>query len=208
MKRKTYLRRAEREDLDVIVGWMQDPDYVHFLYGDPSASPRQVRENIVGRLGRQEGNQLPGSIHLLIDNPDHGPIGLVSLQRISWRNRSCTIDFYIGDKSLRGGMETGVAMYRICEYCFDELNLHRISAYIYAFNAASWRFLERVGATRELTLKEHVLRDGPLHDLYSYGLLRPEFQSFREKESRYLAFSLERMIENLNIEGMRPESAP
>ena len=197
MKSKTTLRRAERADLDVIVSWMQDPDYMHFLYGDPARSPRQVRENIVSILGRNQGTNLPGSIHLLIDHEELGPIGLVSLQKISWRNRACNVDFYMGNKALRNRLETGVAMYRIAEYCFDELNLHRIGAYIYSFNAPSWRLLERCGAQRELTLRDHVVRDGKLCDMYCYGLLRRDFNAFKEKASLFSSFSLEAMIERI-----------
>ena len=200
MKSQTFLRRAEREDLDTIVSWMQDPDYLRFLYGDPAQSPKQIRENIVSMLGRSQANLLPSSIHLVIDHKTEGPIGLVSLQKISWRNRACVVDFYMGNKGLRGRVESGAAMYRMAEYCFDELNLHRISAYIYSFNSPSWRLIERCGAVRELTLKEHVVRDGALCDMYCYGLLRRDFQAFRESESQFATMSLEKMIESLNIE--------
>ncbi len=202
MMGKTFLRRAERADLDTIIAWMQDPDYMHFLYGDPARSPRQVRENIVSMLGRNQGTNLPASIHLLIDHADIGPIGLVSLQKISWRNRACNVDFYIGNKALRNRIEAGAAMYRIAEYCFDELNLHRIAAYIYSFNAPSWRLLERCGARRELTLRDHVVRDGKLCDMYCYGLLRRDFNAFKEQAALFKPFSLEAMIERLQVEGI------
>lgn len=204
MKSKSILRRAERADLDKIVSWMQDPDYMHFLYGDPARSPRQVRENIVSMLGRNQGTNLPGSIHLVIDHADLGPIGLVSLQKISWRNRACNIDFYIGDKGSRNRIEPTVAMYRVAEFCFDELNLHRIGAYIYSFNAPSWRLLERCGARRELTLRDHVMRDGKLCDMYCYGLLRRDFNAFKEELSVFKSLSLEAMIERLNAETSPP----
>lgn len=197
MDSKTSLRRAERDDLDRVIEWMEDPDYHHFLYGDAARSPRQIRESIVAMVGRDQNNLAPGSVHLIIDHRERGPIGLVSLQRISWRNRGCTVDFYMGDKSLRGGVEAGAAMYRTAEYCFDELNLHRLTANIYAFNRPSWRLLERVGAVRELVLKEHVVRDGELHDLYCYGLLRPDFDAFRETGPKFESLSLENMIARL-----------
>jgi RimJ/RimL family protein N-acetyltransferase len=200
MRNQTFLRRAEREDLDTIVSWMQDPDYLRFLYGDPAQSPKQIRENIVSMLGRSQANLLPSSIHLVIDHKTEGPIGLVSLQKISWRNRACVVDFYMGNKGLRGRMESGAAMYRMAEYCFDELNLHRITAFIYLFNSPSWRLLERCGAIRELTLKEHVVRDGDLCDMYCYGLLREDFQAFRDGETQLDGFTLEAMIESLSAD--------
>jgi len=180
----TFLRRAERDDLDTVVSWMEHPDFQQFLYGDPARSPRQIREQIVGMLGRATGHTMPGGIYLLIDSKEHGPIGMLSLQNISWRNRNCSIDLYMGDEKHRSGMVAAISVYRALEYCFDELNLHRVSAFIYAFNTPSWRIFEKTGAQRELTLKEHVARDGKLHDVYGYGLLRSEFEALRQRHVR------------------------
>jgi len=126
-------------------------------------------------------------------------VGLVLLQNVSWRNRSCSLDVYIGQKNLRKGIVIGLAFFRIMEYCFDELNLHRVSAYIYSFNSPSWRIMERSNAKRELTLKDHVVRDGELYDMYCYGLLRREFNELRESlEGRMTGKSLVDMIEALH----------
>jgi RimJ/RimL family protein N-acetyltransferase len=196
LKSRTFLRRAEREDLDTIVAWMEDPDFLQFLYGDPTRSPKQIREQIVSMLGRAAGQSMPGGIYLVIDSPEHGPVGLLSLQRISWRNRSCSVDLYMGEKKLRNRLVAGVAFYRAMEYCFDELNMHRVSAFIYSFNEPSWRMIEKSGAKRELTLEEHVARDGKLYDVYCYGLLRSEFNAFREKYQRSAGSLMSSMIED------------
>lgn len=177
----TYLRRAEREDLDVVVEWMEDPDFMYFLYGDPARSPKRIREQIVSMLGRSAGNALPGGLYFITDSPKHGPIGLVALQNISWRNRSCSVDAYVGNKKMRAGLAGGVSVFRAVEYAFHELNMHRVGMYVYAFNTASWRMVERLGAVRELTLKDHVARDGELYDMYGYGLLRPEFEAVHKE---------------------------
>ena len=197
LKSRTFLRRAEREDLDTIVAWMEDPDFLQFLYGDPTRSPKQIREQIVSMLGRAAGQSMPGGIYLVIDSPEHGPVGLLSLQRISWRNRSCSVDLYMGEKKLRNRLVAGVAFYRAMEYCFDELNMHRVSAFIYSFNEPSWRMIEKSGAKRELTLEEHVARDGKLYDVYCYGLLRSEFNAFREKYQRSAGSLMSSKIEDL-----------
>lgn len=187
------LRRAERDDLDTVVRWMEDEDFQRFLYGDPARSPRQVREQIVNMLGRSAGHTMPGAIYLMIDSKKHGPVGFLSLQNISWRNRSCSVDLYIGKKELRAGITAGLATYRAFEYCFDELNLHRVSAFIYAFNSPSWRMFEKSGAVRELTFREHVARDGQLHDVYGYGLLRSEFAAMKARVSALSGSSLREM---------------
>lgn len=197
IKSDTFLRRAERDDLDVIVKWMDDPDFQRFLYGDPARSPKQIREQIVGMLGRSVGHTMPGGIYLMVDSHKDGPLGLVLLQNISWRNRNCSIDVYLGEKKFREGMIAGLATFRALEYCFDELNLHRVSAYIYAFNRPSWRTLEMTGAKRELELEQHILRDGELSTVYGYGLLKTEFEVFRDKFNRVGGLRLEDMIQDL-----------
>ena len=195
LKSKTFIRRAEREDLDTVVAWMEDPDFLEFLYGDPARSPKQIREQIVTMLGRSAPQTMPGGIYLIIDSAEYGPVGLLSLQSISWRNRSCSMDLYMGKKELRSHLVAAVSFYRAIEYCFDELNLHRVSAFIYAFNEPSWRILERTGAVRELTLREHIARDGKLHDVYGYGLLRAEFEAFRTANPHLAGGLMSSMIE-------------
>ncbi len=191
----TFIRRAERDDLDTVVGWMTEPEFQHFLYGDPAQSPRQVRERIVAMLGRAPGHAMPGGVYLLIDSRSAGPVGLASLQNISWRNRSCSLDVYIGKSHLRNRLVTAMSIFRVLQYAFDELNLNRVGAFIYAFNTASWRIFELAGAKRELVMRRQVLRDGELHDVYGYGLLRDEFEQLRRDRARATeGFSLEAMI--------------
>lgn len=193
---KTYLRRADREDLEQLVSWMEDEDFNYFLYGDPARSPALIREQIVSYLGKSAGSVLPSGFYLLIDGPD-GPIGMVSLQNISWRNRSCNIDVYIS-KQYRGQVSTGIGVFRALEYAFDELNMHRVSAVIYSFNALSWKFFEFIGAVRELILKDHILRDGKFYDVFVYGLLKREFDEWREKHKKSIEeVDLRKMIESL-----------
>jgi len=202
IKTKTFIRRAEREDLDTVVAWMEDPDFVEFLYGDPARSPKQIRERIVAMLGRTAAQTVPGALYLIIDSEDHGPIGLLSLQNISWRNRSCALDVYLGNKKARNHLVGAIAFYRTMQYCFDELNLHRVTAYVYSFNRASWSILEKIGALRELTLRDHVARDGKLHDVYCYGLLLREFEAFRKANPKLVAGVMESMIERQSQEAL------
>ncbi|HDP34435.1 MAG TPA: N-acetyltransferase [Candidatus Hydrogenedentes bacterium] len=198
----SYLRRAERDDLDAILAWMEDPDFRMFLYGDPAQSTRQTREKIIMMLGRSAGQAMPPAVYLLIESKKDGLLGMISLQNISWRNRSCNIDVYVGAKERRNGMIAALAVYRALEYAFDELNLHRINAFVYAFNRASWRILEKAGAVREMTLERHVRRDGELHDAYGYGLLRDEFNAMRQRfAGAAKGVALSAMIESPAREG-------
>lgn len=191
----SFLRRAEREDLDTILAWMEDPEFQYFLYGDEAQSQRQIREKIILMLGRTPANAPPSVLHLLIDSKEEGLLGMIGLQNISWKNRSCSLDIYVRPSHRSVGMLAALSVFRALEYVFDELNMHRVSALIYAFNQNSWRIWERSGAQRELVLKDHIYRDNQLYDAYAYGLLRPEFHAMREAlGSQAGRFSLSTMI--------------
>lgn len=197
----SFLRRAEREDLDTILAWMDDPEFQYFLYGEEAQSQRQIREKIILMLGRTPANVAPSVVHLLIDSKDAGPMGMMSLQNISWKNRSCSLDIFVDAAHRSSAMLAAASVFRALEYAFDELNLHRVSALVYAFNTSSWRILERSGARRELVLKDHIYRDNQLYDAYAYGLLRREFYEMREQlGGKGENFSLRTMVSALSRE--------
>ena len=101
-----------------------------------------------------------------------------AIVNISWRNRSCNIDAYLSKKARRG-MIGAASYYRVLEYIFEELDMHRVNLYVYAFNSQSWRGVARFGGQRELALHKHVARDGEYHDLYAYGILPEDWQAIK-----------------------------
>ncbi|MCC6697410.1 MAG: GNAT family N-acetyltransferase [Candidatus Hydrogenedentes bacterium] len=207
LKSSVFIRRADRDDLDTVVAWMEDPAFQRFLYGDPTRSPKQIREQIVGMLGRSANHSMPGGIYFMADSAKLGPVGLFSVVNISWRNRSCNIDSYVSEKRRTGFFAT-IAFYRVLEYCFHELNMHRINIYIYGFNTRSWRNFELSGGKREIVLHEHVARDGKLYDMYGYGLLRSEFEELREFfKKKFKGIDLAHMIEDMKTT-QQTEAAP
>ena len=184
LKASVYLRRADREDLDTVVSWIEDPAFQRFLWGDRTRSPKQIREQIVSMLGRTMGRTMPGGIYLVVDSDKLGPIGLLSIVNIGWRNRSCNIDTYVIEK-VRNSFLAAISFVRVLEYCFEELDMHRVNLFVYAFNPRSWRIIERTGAKRELYLRQHVAREGEIYDMYGYGLIRPDWEWLKDDLTKH-----------------------
>ena len=75
---------------------------------------------------------------------------------IGWRNRTCNVDTYVVER-IRNSFISTISFYRAIEYCFQELNMHRINLFVYAFNTRSWRIIEKKSqAKRELELHKQV----------------------------------------------------
>jgi RimJ/RimL family protein N-acetyltransferase len=197
LKSSVFIRRADRDDLDTIVSWMEDPEFQRFLYGDPARSPKQIREQIVGMLGRTNPTTAPAAVFCMADSKKLGPVGLFQVVNISWRNRSCNLDSFICEKR-RNSFQGTVAFFRMLEYCFTVLNMHRVNIFIYGFNARSWRIFEFSGTPRELLLREHIARDGQLFDMYGYGVLRDDFARLQERSRQtFRGASLLNMIQDM-----------
>ena len=65
-------------------------------------------------------------------------------------------------------------------FAFDELNLHKIGAFIFEYNKRSIHVTERSGATREMILRKHIYRKGKYHDVYSYGIFKSDYEAIIE----------------------------
>lgn len=208
LKAKVFLRRAEREDLDTVVSWMEDPEFQRFLYGDPTRSPKQTRQQIVSMLGRTSNRTMPQGIHFIIDTDKYGPVGMHSIVNIGWRNRSCNVDSYV-IKKVRSSFISTFSFCRTIDYCFSVLNMRRINLFVYSFNPRSWRIIERTGAKRELTLKQHVARDGEIFDMYGYALFPEDWEKLHEELTRHIAgLDLATMIAEYKARGKAAGEAP
>ena len=59
LRSNIFIRRAEREDLDTVVEWMEDPDFQLFLYGDVTRSQRRYANRSWGGWAGRPGRPCP-----------------------------------------------------------------------------------------------------------------------------------------------------
>ena len=101
-------------------------------------------------------------------------IGIAYVARISEHNHHGLIGITIGDRDYWGRGYGRESMAVILEYCFEHLDLHRVSAETFEYNTA-WRDLvEGMGFTREGTARDYLYREGKYFDKVSYALLEDE----------------------------------
>lgn len=98
-------------------------------------------------------------------------IGICGLTHISWVNRTSEVSILLAPECQRQG--TGAQVLELLAHkAFNEFNLHRLWAEIYAFNTVSVRLFETAGYKREGVLHNHIFKNGTHHDSLIYGLLR------------------------------------
>jgi len=172
------LRRPERSDLDIIVDWMSDPEFRHFLFGDTGARPQHMGQQVLGVMSSAMAIPMASAGNLLLEDDEQGTIGIVMLQDVSWRNRSCFLSLYLAAEN-RNQETIARAVDTVFTYCFEELNLHRAAMRIEAGQTEFVNGCEQAGAAREFVMPGHAQRDGKPVDVLGYGVLRAEFDARR-----------------------------
>ena len=98
-----------------------------------------------------------------------GGIGFFLLTDV--HRRSAQIGYWLGEPFWGRGIMTE-ALSRVTEYAFANFDFARLQAFVFEWNQASARVLEKVGYTREARLRKHCTKEGQTIDCYLYALVR------------------------------------
>lgn len=101
-----------------------------------------------------------------VDGQAIGGIGLVPGSDIE--RCAAEVGYWIGPAYWGRGIAT-VALKRICDYAFRDLGLLRLFAVPIAWNAASFRVLEKAGFAREGIMRNACIKDGKVADMVLYA---------------------------------------
>ena len=87
------------------------------------------------------------------------------------------IGYWLGKKYAGNGYMTQVVKL-MSNFCFDELKVRKIEAYVYEGNIGSQKVLENNGFVKEgLRRKKNMLKTGEILDDICYGLLMEEYKN-------------------------------
>lgn len=104
-------------------------------------------------------------------------IGVVHVVGISKPNAHCTITVTIGNRDYWGKGYGRATMKQLLDYCFNELEMHRVAAEVFEFNDAWKGLVESAGFQRDGVHRDFLCRDGEYWDLAVYSLLEGEYRS-------------------------------
>jgi len=100
-------------------------------------------------------------------------IGVIGFQlQTDVLRRSAEVGYWLGEPFWGKGIATR-ALVVVCARLFQEHDIVRLTAPVFAWNPASARVLEKAGFTREGVLRDAVYKDGQLTDMLVYGKILP-----------------------------------
>ena len=104
-------------------------------------------------------------------------IGVAYVARISSHHHHGMVGVTIGEREYWGRGYGKESLRLLLRYCFQEIDLHRVSAEAFEYNTA-WRdLIDGFGFTKEGTAREYLYRDGEYWDKELYALLESEYRA-------------------------------
>lgn len=103
-------------------------------------------------------------------------IGLIGLKNLGIPNYKSGEVWYKLHKDFWGNGYATEAVIRVLEFCFVDLNLHRVEAGCAVENIGSIKVLEKAGMTREGRKRKNLPIRGEWKDNYFYAILEENFR--------------------------------
>ncbi len=174
---RVRLNALTSDDLPTIARWYEDADFMR-LYDALPARPKSEAELTRWLEGLQKDKN---TFTFAVRAQDSDAlVGTVELDGILWAHGVSGFGIAIGDRT-NWGQGYGYEAARLTlAFAFNELNLHRITATVFGYNARSIALMEKLGFQREGAFREFLRRDGERYDMLLYGLLRWEWEAHNE----------------------------
>jgi ribosomal-protein-alanine N-acetyltransferase len=170
---RLVLRKITVEDARALYAFRSDPVGQRFNGGAMAIPAEAIR--LIGEL--DSGFEERSKIHWGVTVAEEGiVIGLFGFANWSHEHRRAEIGFSLHRDYWGRGLGLEAARV-LLEYGFGAMDLNRIHACCWVENLHSVALLERLGFSREGTLREEFFADGCFHDEAHYALLRTEYLS-------------------------------
>src|SRR5690606_14887914 len=177
--KKVTLRAIEREDLELLHKWSNDPEINYMLGGWHFPSSMQDQEKWFNSLAVGSNHQ-----RFAIDTPDLGLIGMANLVDINWKDRNAFHGMLLGDSETRGkgyGIDTVMTINR---YAFEELGLMRMNTTIISCNEPSLGvYTKKCGWVVEGIKKNHYFRKNQWWDEVVVGITKEDYFKLIEENN-------------------------
>jgi len=154
---------------DLILKWVNEPELKEMI-GTRFPISRYEHEIWFKNRAMDQENKT----FLIEEKTTKKIIGLVGNTAYDPINRFTYIHTYLGEKEDRSkgfGTET-IRLYT--KFCFNYLNIHKMSANIFEYNLASQKMFEKCGYHEEGILRKHWYRSGMYHDVVLMSIIDEE----------------------------------
>lgn len=149
--------------------WINDREVVRYLESRHFPHSIESLREFISSLANDRSN-----LFLAIDTkPERKHIGNIKLGPIDWIHRVADIGIMIGEGDCHGKGLGFEALTLVRDYAFQHLNLHKLTAGMYAPNVSSQKIFAKAGFIVEGVRKSHYFCEGEYVDGILMGMINP-----------------------------------
>ncbi|MCH4890250.1 GNAT family N-acetyltransferase [Acidaminobacter sp. JC074] len=168
---KIRLRAYTTGDIEQAQAYVNDPEVKHYLTPTvPFPLTYSDEKKFIEGM-----SAFKDAYSFAIDTLEGKYIGGCGLNKVDWKNRTCVVGIFIGDKSYWGKGYGTDAMKVLINFIFDEMNLNRIELNVYSFNERAIKSYEKCGFVKEGVLRQALYKAGAYHDEVIMSILKDEY---------------------------------
>ncbi len=164
---RIVLRALEERDVEQLRLWRNHPELIGYHCSDiPVSQISQARwyENCASN---------PKQILFIIEDEENNRIGYTLIKNLDHKNRNAEIGLHL-DPSAQGKGYGKEAFQTLIQYCFNELNLHRLYLEVFDFNERAIKLYETLGFQTDGRMREAYFTQGAYCDILIMSLLENE----------------------------------
>ncbi|RAP76121.1 GNAT family N-acetyltransferase [Paenibacillus montanisoli] len=168
---RLILRDFTRDDWKAVHVYASDADLVQHMEWGPNQEIATI--DYVDRMLMSQNQYPREQYELAITVKENGT--LIGGCGLHIEKHSQAALGYCLNRQFWGKGYTTEAAHAMCRFGFFDIKLHRIFATCRPENIASSRVMEKIGMTKEGTLREHLFFKGRWHNSFIYSILTTEF---------------------------------
>ena len=167
-----YVRKLEEADINGdYIQWFEDQEVCRYNSHGKFFKTKIWFEEYIKSL-----NDESKIVWAICHNKD-GHIGNISLQNLSFIDRTAELALIIGNKNHWGKKIGTISAEIIMSHGFNKLGLERIYCGTAKTNIGMQNLATRVGMKQEGIRRQHLFLEGRREDLIEFGILKEEFKS-------------------------------
>jgi ribosomal-protein-alanine N-acetyltransferase len=170
--KRIFIKILSPEDVsEEYVAWMNDPEINQYLESRFRVQTLSSVRSFVEAMNSSPVDAMFGIF--LNDNSEH--IGNIKIGNIDTFHRRAEVGLVIGKRNVWGQGFAAEAIALATKYGFEELNLNKLTAGMYADNIGSFKAFIKCGWRHVATLKEHCFSHGVYIDEFFVEICRSEY---------------------------------
>jgi len=171
---RVYLAAIRRDEMDIYHKWFTNPELSRLMSGGVTIlRTRERLEKAFDANAKDENSYYFG----IRARDDDRLLGNCDIEIESQSSRHGWVGIFIGEPDDWGKGYGTEAMSILVRFGFMELNLHRITLNVFAYNERGIKSYEKIGFVHEGTSRQALYRDGVYHDIHTMGILRREWMA-------------------------------